>query len=128
MLTRIRQILPPIAESGNQLGQIGFEDNSSSRRKSACKFLFMRSRSLEWLKPYHELNTTTWKRTDKKGQTHEWESGTEIIEYKKGEIIEVEEMGDGNFRDVRRNVNFLIDDPSQYRLLKDDRTTDRKRC
>jgi hypothetical protein len=40
----------------------------------------------------------------------------EWIEYKKGEVINVEVMGDGRFRDVDKDRYFQTDDERHYRI------------
>ncbi len=68
-------------------------------------------KKLEWLSDFDGFTIGTLRRPD-----GDWESANEPLKYKRGEIIEVDEMGDNNFRDVARNVNFAAI-AGQYRLL-----------
>lgn len=69
-------------------------------------------RKLEWLEDYKQLNPDPIPRNDGSES-----AGNEIFEYKKGQVITVEVMGDDNFRDLSKNINFHVFDRSQFRLL-----------
>jgi hypothetical protein len=79
----------------------------------------MTTRKLEWIADYKELNPVPLPRENKSGlsKVQEFEASNEVFEYKKGEIINVEEMGKGWFRDVDKNINFHVSESKQYRLL-----------
>ena len=76
----------------------------------------MAIKKLEWLADYreHSLGSIRVERTPGK---EEHRSSDEIIEYKKGQIINVEERGDGYFRDTDTGEFFSAKDTSTYRLF-----------
>ena len=74
----------------------------------------MKTQKLEWVEDYSWMNPDPIRR----GKSDDAMIGTETIKYKKGQIITVEEMGGGNFRDVDANLNFWAPpDLNKYRLL-----------
>jgi hypothetical protein len=95
-----------------------FLARSKERKTTPNQKEIMAFKKLEWLADYKELNPDPLPRENKaRPSIVEFEASNEIFEYKKGEIINVDEMGGGRFRDVDRNIDFQVYQPGQYRLL-----------
>jgi hypothetical protein len=76
----------------------------------------MANQKLEWLKDYKEHSLALFPVQNRTGPP-EFRASNELIEYKKGEIINVEKRDSTMFRDVNRGIFFIAHDPSAYRLL-----------
>jgi hypothetical protein len=75
-------------------------------------------REIEWLMDYKVLNSDPIRKPATGTQTiPEFESSNELIEYKKGQRIHVEVMGDGHYRDMTNNINFTTGYGAKFRLL-----------
>ena len=76
----------------------------------------MRKR-MQWQRNYRTQIVGKLERPPTGGAVREYEGSAEPVEYKEGQTIDVEVMGDGNFRDISGNHNFLVEDESAYRLF-----------
>jgi hypothetical protein len=77
----------------------------------------MALKKLEWLADYREHSLGSIKVERSPGK-EEHRASDAIIEYKKGQIINVEERGDGIFRDTDTGEFFSVNNPnSKYRLF-----------
>ena len=75
-------------------------------------------RQLEWLDDFRVLNSDLIRRPQTAlSQTPEFESSGETIEFKKGQKTKVEVMGDDNYRDIERNMNFTTNYDAKFRVL-----------
>jgi hypothetical protein len=79
----------------------------------------MTTQKLEWLKDYKEFSVGMWLVPDPSGlkQIQEYQASSELIEYKKREIINVEKRDRTLFLDVDRGILFAVHDPRTYRLF-----------
>jgi hypothetical protein len=79
----------------------------------------MAKQKMEWLKDYKELRIEMSPVPDRTGlkTIEEYEASNELVEYKKGRIINVEKRDRNLFRDIDGGFFFAVSDPSAYRLF-----------
>jgi hypothetical protein len=76
----------------------------------------MAVKTLQWLADYREHSLGSIRVENSPGK-EEHRASDELIEYQQGQTINVEERGDGIFRDTATGHFFSANDPSKYRLF-----------
>ncbi len=80
----------------------------------------MAKQKMEWLKDYKELRLEMPPVPTRDGSLkciEECEASSEIVEYKKGQIINVEKLDHASFNDIDNGILFRVNDSNAYRLF-----------
>ena len=79
----------------------------------------MAKQKMEWLKDYKEFRLEMSPVPDRTGlkTIEEYEASSELVEYKKGQIINVEKLDGTLFHDADNGIFFAARDSRAYCLL-----------
>jgi hypothetical protein len=74
-------------------------------------------KQMEWVRDFQGQIVSNVERPPTGPAVREYQGSAEPIEYKRGQTIDVEVMGDGHFRDIKSNHMFFVEDENAYRLF-----------